>query len=214
MTLSSRGLMLILSSPSGAGKTTLSRRLVKDDPRLTLSVSATTRPPRPAEKEGRDYFFVTPERFAQMRKHRELLEWAEVLGHAYGTPRAAVEQTLDEGRDVLFDIDWQGAQQLTAARPGDVVTVFVLPPSAQALRERLAKRRQDSAPVRRRRLAHAPGEITRFAEYDYILVNDEIEGSLAALQAILRAERLRRRRRQGLTQFVERLRKDLEAAGS
>lgn len=197
-----RGLLLVMSSPSGAGKTTLSRRLLAADPGIAMSVSVTTRPPRPGEVDGRDYHFITPGEFAGLRDRGELLEYAEVFGNSYGTPRRPVMEALQSGRDVLFDIDWQGTQQLAQAMPEDLVRVFILPPSAEELGERLIGRAQDSAATVAKRMAKAADEISHWPEYDYVIINDDIETASAEVAAILRAERLRRRRRTGLTQFV------------
>ena len=201
-----RGLMLVLSSPSGAGKTTISRRLLETDGNLSLSVSATTRPPRPGETDGVDYFFVTGERFAEMVAAGDLLEHAEVFGNNYGTPRAPVEEALQAGGDVLFDIDWQGTQQVSAAARGDLVSVFILPPSTAELERRLYARAQDSEEVVRGRMAKAADEMSHWAEYDYIIINDDVDKSVAQVEAILTAERLKRQRRVGLSAFVEQLR--------
>ncbi|NBC33005.1 MAG: guanylate kinase [Alphaproteobacteria bacterium] len=197
-----RGLMLVLSSPSGAGKTTLSRLLLERDSHLSMSVSVTTRPKRPGEVEGRDYHFITPERYRALVAGDGLLEHARVFDHYYGTPRAAVEGALQDGRDVLFDIDWQGTQQLAARARDDLVAVFILPPSAAELERRLHTRAQDSADVIARRMARAADEMSHWAEYDYVIVNHAVEASLASLEAILRAERLRRERQIGLFEFV------------
>jgi len=204
-----RGLLLVLSSPSGAGKTTLARRLIECDNSISLSVSVTTRPPRPGEVNGRDYNFVDAATFAQMRDEGELLEWARVFDHAYGTPRAPIEAAIAEGRDVLFDIDWQGAQQLSEKMKHDVVRVFVLPPSHDVLEERLRARAQDAEDVVKRRMADASAEISHWPEYDYVIVNANIENSLKGLQAILSAERLKRERLDGLTAFVRDMQKAL-----
>ena len=204
-----RGLLLVMSSPSGAGKTTLSRKLLAADKNITLSISVTTRSPRPGEVEAKDYYFISKERFAQMRDRKELLEWAEVFGNYYGTPRKAVEDALAKGRDVLFDIDWQGTQQMAQAMEDDLVRVFILPPSADELQNRLISRAQDSSSIVAKRMAEASREISHWPEYDYVIVNDEIEDSLAQVMAILRAERLKRRRRVGLTEFVRGLTKGL-----
>lgn len=198
-----RGLMFVLSSPSGAGKTTLSRRLLTEDGDITLSVSATTRPPRPGEVDGVDYFFVTPERFAEMVAGDDLLEWATVFGNRYGTPRGPVEAALHEGHDVLFDIDWQGTQQLQQTdAASDLVRVFILPPDLAELERRLQGRATDPADVIAGRMARARDEISHWGEYDYILVNDNADLCLAELRAILKAERLRRKRQLGLADFV------------
>lgn len=201
-----RGLMLVLSSPSGAGKTTISRRLLDSDGNLSLSISATTRPPRPGEAEGKDYFFVSQERFAAMVAGGELLEHAVVFGNNYGTPRAPVETALERGRDVLFDIDWQGTQQLRETARDDLVSVFILPPSTAELERRLHARAQDSGEVVRARMAKAADEMSHWAEYDYIIINDNLDSSVTQVEAILTAERLRRERRVGLRAFVETLR--------
>ncbi len=198
-----------MSSPSGAGKTTLSRRLLAADGNITMSVSVTTRPPRPGETGGRDYHFISKDAFAAMRDTGELLEWAEVFGNFYGTPKKPVDEALALGRDVLFDIDWQGTQQLAQAMEDDLVRIFILPPSAEELRERLIRRAQDSAMVVAKRMAEASREISHWPEYDYVVVNDEIEDAHRQITAILTAERLRRRRRTGLTEFVRGLTKGL-----
>lgn len=198
-----RGLMLVLSSPSGAGKTTVSRRLLELEPELVMSVSVTTRPPRPGERDGVDYHFVDEDTFRRMVDAGELLEWARVYGHHYGTPRAPVERALAEGQDVLFDIDWQGAQQLREAAADDMVGVFLLPPSPEELARRLRARAQDPEEVVRFRLTQVVFDVTHWAEYDYVLVNREIDATVAAVRAILAAERMRRRRQPGLAAFVE-----------
>ena len=200
-----RGLLLVLSSPSGAGKTTLSRRILAQDGNITMSVSVTTRPMRPGEVNGRDYHFISKDEFASLRDQGGLLEWAEVFGNWYGTPREPVEQALAAGRDVLFDIDWQGTQQIAEVMEDDLVRVFVLPPSAEILRERLIGRNQDSLSVVAKRMAEAASEISHWAEYDYVIVNEDLDRSEAALIAILTAERLKRKRRTGLSAFVRQL---------
>ena len=200
-----RGLMLVLSSPSGSGKTTLSRKLLAGDDGITLSVSATTRPPRSGEVDGVDYSFVTPERFAAMVEAGELLEWATVFGNRYGTPRAPVEAALQAGRDVLFDIDWQGTQQLREASAADVVSVFILPPGIAELERRLHTRAADTAEVIAGRMARARDEIGHWAEYDYVLVNEDVDACLADIRAILQAERLARERQVGLHGFVRKM---------
>jgi guanylate kinase len=205
-----RGLMFVLSSPSGAGKTTLSRMLVAEIPALQMSVSATTRPKRPGEVDGKDYHFLDQKRFDAMVANGELLEWATVFGHCYGTPRAPVEASLAAGKDVLFDIDWQGTQQLRSRSPNDVVSVFILPPSATDLEKRLHTRAQDSEEVIRGRMKKAGDEMSRFDAYDYIVVNDNIGIAFESVKSILRAEQLKRERQIGLTEFVRNLRRQLE----
>jgi len=206
-----RGLMFVLSSPSGAGKTTLSRLLLERMPGLRMSVSATTRPMRPGEVEGRDYLFVDSARFEQMVGRHELLEWAVVFENRYGTPRAPVEAALSAGQDVLFDIDWQGTQQLREKARADVVSVFILPPSAADLEKRLHSRAQDSQDVIRKRMSRASHEMSHWAEYDYIVINRDIDEAFAEVQSILKAERLKRERRVGLTTFVRSLQQQLES---
>ena len=201
-----RGLMLVLSSPSGAGKTTLSRRLLDSDPEITMSVSATTRRPRPGEVHGKDYYFLSTEDFGIMRNKDEFLESAKVFDNYYGTPRAPVEEALKAGRDVLFDIDWQGTQQLMENAEGDLVKIFILPPSAYELERRLKARAQDSDEVVARRMEEASEEISHYSEYDYIIVNDDVDNTFRELQAILHAERLKLKRQTGLSNFVKRLR--------
>jgi guanylate kinase len=205
-----RGLMFVLSSPSGAGKTTLSRLLIERVAGLRMSVSVTTRPMRPGERDGHDYYFVDQPRFQQMAHDGELLEWATVFDNGYGTPRAPVEAALASGQDVLFDIDWQGTQQLREKAGKDVVSVFILPPSAQDLEKRLHTRAQDSDEVIRGRMSRAAHEMSHWAEYDYIVVNYQVEQAFAEVQSILKAERLKRERRTGLTAFVRELQKQLE----
>lgn len=200
-----RGLMLVLSSPSGAGKTTLARNLLDSDPNMAMSVSATTRPKRPNEVEGKDYFFVSPERFNEMARNNEFLEHAVVFGHRYGTPKRAVEDALAKGRDVLFDIDWQGTQQLAQRAKDDLVRVFVLPPSREELERRLRERAQDSADVVAKRMAKASDEMSHWAEYDYVIVNDDVARAQREIEAILAAERLKRRRQTGLIDLVSKL---------
>jgi len=200
-----RGLMLVLSSPSGAGKTTLSRMLLRADRNIELSVSVTTRPQRRGEVEGRDYHFIDVGRFQAMVKSGKLLEWAEVFGHRYGTPRRPVEQALHAGRDVLFDIDWQGTQQLREKARDDLVSVFILPPTAVELERRLNRRAQDSSAIIGARMAKAAGEMSHWPEYDYVIVNRRKEDAFAAVCAILAAERLKRERQVGLSAFVRAL---------
>jgi guanylate kinase len=201
-----RGLMLVLSSPSGAGKTTMAKRLLAGEGGIALSVSVTTRPPRAGETDGVDYRFVTGAEFDALVAEGALLEWAEVFGNRYGTPRGPVEEALAEGRDVLFDIDWQGTQQLRQSHArGDLVAIFLLPPSMPALEARLRARNSDPEAVIRGRMARAADEISHWAEYDYVLVNDDAEACLAAIRSILAAERLRRDRQLGLAAFVRTL---------
>jgi guanylate kinase len=202
-----RGVMLVLSSPSGAGKTTISRELLAEDGDLTLSVSATTRPKRPGETEGVDYVFVGQARFDRMVRDDAFLEHATVFGHCYGTPRGPVDKVLGEGRDVLFDIDWQGTQQVREKARDDLVSVFILPPSTAELERRLRARAQDPEDVVQARMAKAADEMSHWAEYDYIVVNRDVGQSVAEVRAILRAERLRRERQVGLRDFVEGIRK-------
>src|SRR3954470_4934537 len=204
-----RGLMFVLSSPSGAGKSTLSRMLIDRMSGLKMSVSATTRPMRPGEVDGRDYFFVEKPGFETMVTNGELLEWATVFDNRYGTPRQPVEDALSAGQDVLFDIDWQGTQQLREKARADVVSVFILPPSAADLEKRLHTRAQDSDEVIRGRMSRATHELSHWAEYDYIVVNQNIEDAFAEVQSILKAERLKRERRTGLTTFVRELQRQL-----
>jgi guanylate kinase len=205
-----RGLMFVLSSPSGAGKTTLSRMLVAETPALQMSVSATTRPMRPGEVDGKDYYFVNHIEFEDMVAKGELLEWARVFDNRYGTPRAPVDAALASGKDVLFDIDWQGTQQLRDKSPNDVVSVFILPPSVQALEQRLHTRAQDSEEIIRGRMKKAGDEMSHFDAYDYIVVNDNIGIAFEAVKSILRAEQLKRDRQVGLSDFVLGLRRQLE----
>lgn len=204
-----RGLMLVLSSPSGAGKTTLSRLLLDADRELALSISVTTRPPRAGEVDGHDYQFIDRARYDAMVARGDLLEWAEVFGHCYGTPRAPVEAALAAGRDVLFDIDWQGTQQLREAARPDLVSVFVLPPSIAELDRRLHSRALDSEEVIRARMSKAADEMSHWAEYDYVVINRTRDQAFAEVRAILAAERLKRERQIGLAEFVRSLRAEL-----
>jgi guanylate kinase len=195
-------LLFVLSSPSGAGKTTLARRLLKEDAGIKMSVSVTTRKPRRGEIEGVDYVFVDRHEFERLKKRRKLLEWAAVFGENYATPKAPVLEALQSGQDVLFDVDWQGARQLKKRLPRDVVRVFILPPDGKALERRLKGRNQDSESVVASRMAAAAREIEHWSEYDYVVVNDDLERSCSNLRAILAAERLRRERQSGLSGFV------------
>jgi guanylate kinase len=197
-----RGVMLVLSSPSGAGKTTLSRKLLEADPGITLSISVTTRSRRTDEVEGRDYHFIDAARFEAMRRGGELLEWATVFDNCYGTPRAPVEEAIAAGRDVLFDIDWQGTQQLREKARSDLVSVFVLPPSVEELERRLHSRALDTHAVIAGRMGKAVDEMSHWAEYDYVIVNRDLASAFAQVKAILVAERARRERQTGLTEFV------------
>jgi guanylate kinase len=206
-TVARRGLMLVLSSPSGAGKTTLSRMLLKADRHVALSVSVTTRPQRPGEIDGRDYHFIDMVRFESMVKSGKLLEWAEVFGHRYGTPRIPVEKALRAGGDVLFDIDWQGTQQLREKARDDLVSVFILPPTVKELQRRLERRAQDSRAIIAGRMAKAAGEMSHWPEYDYVIVNRDKKEAFAEVRAILAAERLKRERQIGLSALV----RDLQA---
>ena len=205
-TIQRRGLMLVLSSPSGAGKTTLSRQLLENDSKIQLSISCTTRDKRPGEKDGVDYKFIDTATFRGMIDRGEFLEHARVFDHYYGTPRPPVEAALDSGRDMLFDIDWQGTQQLKEKGREDLVTVFILPPSTRDLERRLISRAQDSHEVVARRMAKAADEMSHWAEYDYAIINKDIATSLNQLKSILTAERLKRERQSGLAGFVKALR--------
>lgn len=204
-----RGLMLVLSSPSGAGKTTIARRLREEDDSIAMSISHTTRPRRNGEKDGKDYHFVDRETFTRMRDQGEFLEWAVVFDNYYGTTRKPVEDALAAGRDVLFDVDWQGAASLRDQAKNDVVTVFVLPPTAADLEQRLNERAQDPPEIVRRRMLGASNEIQHWDEYDYVVINHDIGCSVEAVRAILAAERLRRTRLTGLKQFVKKLQTEL-----
>jgi guanylate kinase len=201
-TIARRGLMLVLSSPSGAGKTTLSRRLLAEDEGVTLSVSVTTRKMRPGEVDGRDYHFIDRQRFDALVDKGELLEWAEVFDNYYGTPRKPVMDALASGRDVLFDVDWQGTQQLREKAPKDIVSIFVLPPSISELEKRLHQRAQDDYETIHRRMAKAGDEMSHWAEYDYVIINRDLDKAFAEVKAILAAERLKRERQPGLSDFV------------
>lgn len=201
-----RGVLFVLSSPSGAGKSTIAKKLLAAEPELSMSVSYTTRAPRPGEVDGKDYHFVPLDRFREMANNHEFLEWAHVFDNRYGTPKADVFHTLSEGGDILFDIDWQGAQQLHQLAGGDVVRVFILPPSMAILRDRLEKRATDSQQVIDARMARAANEVSHWDGYDYVLVNDDVEQCIAKVRTILAAERLRRSRQTGLIGFVRKLR--------
>jgi guanylate kinase len=198
-----RGLMFALSSPSGAGKSTLARRLLQDEPTMSLSISATTRPPRASEKDGREYHFMDRAKFEAMAAAGELLEWAVVFDNFYGTPRAEVEAKLAGGHDVLFDVDWQGARALRAAAPDDVVGVFILPPSMAELERRLQARAEDAPDVIARRMGRSADEISHWKEYDYVIVNRDVDDSLARIKTILGAERLKRQRETWLGTHVD-----------
>lgn len=201
-----RGLMLVMSSPSGAGKTTLTRRLLAEDADVVMSVSATTREPRPGEEDGIDYYFVSHERFREMIEQGELLEHAVVFENRYGTPRGPVTEALRNGKDVIFDIDWQGTQQMmSSASAIDLVRIFILPPSVRELEDRLRRRAQDSEETVQKRMEQAESEISHWAEYDYVLVNDDLERTYEDLKSIVRAERFRRERRPGMSEFVRQL---------
>lgn len=209
-----RGLILILSSPSGAGKTTLTRAIAGDPAwALELSISVTTRARRPSEIDGRHYHFIERQDFEDLRARDDLLESAEVHGNFYGTPRRPVEKVLGAGRDMIFDIDYQGTRQVRSKLSGDVVSVFILPPSMAELRQRLERRAEDSADTIERRLANARNEIQRWSEYDYVIVNDDLQNAFTSLQGILAAERLKRTRRTGLATFVEHLLAEGEGRG-
>ena len=200
-----RGLMLVLSSPSGAGKTTLSRRLLELDKNISLSISATTRPMRDGEKHGTDYYFISHDEFEKWVSQERFLEHAQVFGNRYGTPEHLVTNALDAGQDILFDIDWQGTQQLKRKMPEDLVSIFILPPSHDELERRLRNRNLDTPEVVGARMAKAMDEISRYDEYDYVVVNTDLNKALVDIQAILNAERLKRRRQTGIEEFVSKL---------
>ncbi len=211
--LARRGVLMVLSSPSGAGKSTLTRNLLQDPAeqgRIRLSVSVTTRARRPSEIDGTHYHFISVHKFESMRDHGELIEWAEVHGNFYGTPKEPVENWLQEGLDVVFDIDWQGTQQLAKAMPADVVTLFVLPPAARELKARLDRRAEDSEETIARRLVNAKSELDHWVEYDYVVVNDDLERAIGGVKAILRAERLKRTRAEvGIARLIESIKAEL-----
>lgn len=200
-----RGLMIVLSSPSGAGKTTLTRRLLSENTGMKMSVSGTTRPPRPGEKEGVDYYFITKNQFSDMVNDQEFLEHAKVFDNFYGTPRGPVEEALSKGQDVVFDIDWQGAQQLAEAAADDLVKIFILPPNMRELESRLKSRAQDTDAVIAKRMSKSENEISHWAEYDYVIVNEDIDTALDELLTIVSAERMRRKRQLWLSGFVKTL---------
>ncbi len=209
MPLQRRGLMYVLSSPSGAGKTTITRALLKNNPDLVISISATTRPRRPGEVQGQDYYFVDIGQFNEMVDNGEMLEHAKVFQNYYGTPREPVEKALSEGRDVIFDIDWQGTQQLREMARDDLVTLFILPPNAKELERRLRARNQDPEETIRHRMEKASDEMTHYSEYDYVLINNNVERAIQQAQLILDAERLKRHRTAGLSDFVRGLKDGL-----
>lgn len=207
--LQRRGLMFVLSSPSGAGKTTITRALLKNNPGLVISISATTRQRRPGEVDGQDYYFVDISQFNQMVENGEMLEHAKVFSNYYGTPRLPVEEALSRGQDVIFDIDWQGTQQLREQRESDLVTLFILPPNAKELERRLRSRAQDTEETIRHRMDKASDEMTHFSEYDYVIINNNVELAIQNAQMILDAERLKRHRTVGLSDFVRGLKDGL-----
>lgn len=203
MNIDRRGLMLVMSSPSGAGKSTLARNLLRDDPEISLSVSVTTRGRRPSEIDGTHYHFISHRDFELLRDNGGLLEWAEVHGNLYGTPLEPVQKAMSEGRDMLFDIDWQGALQMFEANRADIASIFILPPTMTELRNRLVRRAEDSDAVIAERLANSRTEMQHWSEYDYVIINNDLDHSFSKVQAILKAERLRRERRLGLHEFVD-----------
>jgi guanylate kinase len=205
ISITRRGLLFVLSSPSGAGKTSLVRAILEKDANAQLSISYTTRPPRPSEVDGRDYIFVSLEKFKEMVEQGEFIEYAQVFGNLYGTPKQPIFEALEKGRDVLFDIDWQGTQQIAQNAKEDLVRLFILPPSYQALDERLHSRAQDSEEVIHNRMKSALDEISHWAEYDYVIINDDFQKSLDNVYSILQSERLKRRRQTGLVDFVKSL---------
>lgn len=206
-----RGFMFVLSSPSGVGKTTIAHKILNLEPGIELSISVTTRPKRPAEMEGEDYHFLTKDAFDHMVKNEELLEHALVYGHYYGTPKASIEDQLAKGTDILFDIDWQGTQQLKQVATGDLVSIFLLPPTLHALEERLRKRAADHDTIIDMRMKKASDELSHWAEYDYVIVNHQLDETVEAVRSILRSERLKRRRQLGLANFVNELREESQS---
>lgn len=206
LSIARRGFMLVLSSPSGVGKTTIAHKILGCETNVELSISVTTRPKRPLEKEGEDYRFVNQKQFQHMVKEGQLLEHAQVYGHLYGTPKATIEKLLSKGIDVLFDIDWQGTQQLKQVATSDLVSIYLLPPTFKDLEDRLYKRATDGAETVRMRMTKAADELSHWAEYDYVIVNHDLEETVQAVQSILQAERLKRRRQSGLANFVNGLR--------
>jgi len=200
-----RGLMIVLSSPSGAGKTTLTRMLLNENSNMTMSISATTRPPRPSEEHGKDYYFISKSQFSDMVAEGEFLEHAKVFDNYYGTPRDPVEKALQEGQDIIFDIDWQGAQQLAEAASNDLVKIFILPPNMQELERRLRSRAQDSDTTIAKRMSKSEGEVSHWPEYDYVIVNEDIETAMSELRSIIAVERMQRRRQFWLSGFVKTL---------
>lgn len=203
--ISRRGLMLVISSPSGAGKSTIAHHLLEDDPSIGISISVTTRQKRPSEIAGKHYHFITIPQFERMRDSDQLLEWAEVHGNFYGTPREPIELAMTEGRDMLFDIDWQGAEQLQEKMSADVVSIFILPPSMTELQSRLHRRAEDTVEVIQTRLGNSRSEIEHWRDYDYVIVNDDLDNAYRSLKSIIEAERLRRDRRHGMFDFVREL---------
>lgn len=206
--LNRRGLMLVLSSPSGAGKSTIARAILVQNPNLKLSISATTRPMRPGEHHGTDYYFISQHEFNTMVEQGDMLEYATVFANKYGTPKKPVEEALNNGQDVMFDIDWQGTQQLTEHSPNDLVRIFILPPSRDELLNRLRTRAQDSEKTIQYRMSQSSNEMSHWVEYDWVIINENLADSIAQVQTILTSERLRRHRQQGISQFIKTLRED------